>query len=74
MDGFRRFYLRRAASGYLIFSSDYVPTKGSFNVEAASETEPPVPTPEPRQHLALFGIASALYAAKRRRKSQAGIE
>ena len=58
-------------SWYLIFSSDNAPVKGSFRVEAASETDPPVPeVPEPGT-LALFGIASALYAAKRGRKRQA---
>jgi PEP-CTERM putative exosortase interaction domain len=58
-------------SWYLIFSSDNAPTKGSFEVEAASQTEPPVPTPEPGT-LALLGIASAMFAAKRGKKRQAG--
>jgi hypothetical protein len=60
-------------SWYLIFSSDNAPTKGSFKVEASSGTDPAVPgedVPEPCT-LALFGIASALYAAKRGRKRQA---
>ena len=58
-------------SWYLIFSSDNAPIKGTFRVEAASQTEPPVPeVPEPGT-LALFGVASALYAAKRGRKHQA---
>jgi hypothetical protein len=58
-------------SWYLILSSDNAPTKGSFKVETSSGTEPPVPdVPEPAT-LALFGFASALFAAKRGRKRQA---
>ncbi len=58
-------------SWYLIYSSDLAPVKGNFRVEAASQTEPPVPpVPEPCT-LALFGIASTLFAAKRGRKRQA---
>ena len=58
-------------SWYLIFGSDNAPTKGSFKVSTASETEPPIPTPEPCT-LALIGIASAMFAAKRGKKRQAG--
>jgi hypothetical protein len=60
-------------SWFLIFSSGNAPTKGSFKVEADAGTDPVVPgedVPEPCT-LALFGIASALYAAKRGRKRQA---
>ncbi|MGA2680160.1 MAG: PEP-CTERM sorting domain-containing protein [Sedimentisphaerales bacterium] len=57
-------------SWYLIFSSNYAPTRGDFAVNTASTTPPPAPTPEPAT-MALFGIASALYAAKRGRKRQA---
>ncbi|MGB7581997.1 MAG: hypothetical protein WBL85_06065 [Sedimentisphaerales bacterium] len=57
-------------SWYLVYSSNYAPTTGDFAVNAASTTPPPVPTPEPCT-MALFGIASALYAAKRGRKRQA---
>jgi hypothetical protein len=62
-------------SWYLIFSSNYAPTRGSFNVEAASESDPIVPgsenpIPEPCT-LALFSIGSALFAARRGRKRQA---
>jgi hypothetical protein len=57
-------------SWYLIYSSNYAPTKGDLAVEAVSDTQPPVPNPEPCT-MALFGIASALYAAKRGRKRQA---
>ncbi len=55
-------------SWYLIFSSNYAPTNGDFTV--SDESPAPVPTPEPCT-MALFGIASALYAAKRGRKRQA---
>lgn len=61
-------------SWYLIFSSNKEPVKGSFTVEAASdEGSVPVtaPIPEPCT-LVLFGAASALFAAKRGRKHQAG--
>ena len=59
-------------SWYLIFSSDNAPTRGSFKVEAASGSDPVVPDPVPEPcTLTLFGIASALYAAKRGRKRQA---
>ncbi|MGA2070634.1 MAG: PEP-CTERM sorting domain-containing protein [Sedimentisphaerales bacterium] len=59
-------------SWYLIFSSNNAPVKGSFKVETASETEPPTPdVPEPCT-LALFGAASALFAAKRSRKRRPG--
>ncbi len=60
-------------SWLLILSSDNAPTRGSFKVESGTESNPIVPgneTPEPCT-LALFGIASALYAAKRGRKRQA---
>lgn len=57
-------------SWYLIYSSNYAPTTGDFAVNAASTTPPPVPTPEPCT-MALFGVASALYAARRGRKRQA---
>lgn len=57
-------------SWYLIFSSDYAPTKGDFAINTASTTPPPAPTPEPAT-IALVGVASALYAAKRGRKRQA---
>jgi len=60
-------------SWYLIFSSNSEPVKGSFMVEAASdESSPPVtaPIPEPCT-MALFGITSMLFAAKRDRKRQA---
>jgi hypothetical protein len=57
-------------SWYLIFSSGNAPTKGDFKVEAASETDPPIPeVPEPCT-LVLFSVASALFAAKRGRKRQ----
>jgi hypothetical protein len=54
-------------SWYLIFSSDNAPVKGTFKVEAASDV-PVVPEP---CTLALFGAASALFAAKRSRKRRA---
>jgi len=58
-------------SWYLIYSSAYAPTTGDFAVVAADESDISVPeVPEPAT-LALFGIASALYAAKRRKKRQA---
>jgi len=52
-------------SWYLIFSSNYAPTSGNFTV--TDESSAPVPIPEPGT-MALFGIASALYAAKRDKK------
>lgn len=55
-------------SWYLIFSSNYAPTKGAFALN--DENNAPVPTPEPAT-ITLVGVASALYAAKRRRKRQA---
>ncbi len=57
-------------SWYLVYSSDYAPIRGDFAVNTASTTPPPVPTPEPAT-MALVGVASALYAAKRGRKRQA---
>jgi hypothetical protein len=56
-------------SWYLIFSSNCEPVKGTFKVEAASQSNVPV-TPEPCT-LALFGAASALLAATRSRKCRA---
>ena len=56
-------------SWYLVYSSNYAPTTGDFTVNTDSPTTPPVPTPEPCT-MALFGIASVLYAAKRGRKRQ----
>lgn len=57
-------------SWYLIFSSGSAPVKGSYKVEqAAPETEPPVPEPAT---LALFGAASAMFAANRRIKRRSG--
>ena len=59
-------------SAYLIYSSGYGPTTGSFEVKEPKESEPPTPeVPEPCT-LALFGIASAIFAAKRGKKRQAG--
>jgi hypothetical protein len=59
-----------AVSSYLIFGSVYAPKIGAYLVEAPSG-EPPTPdVPEPCT-LALFGIASTLFAAKRGRKRQA---
>ncbi len=59
-------------SAFLIFSSPYTPIAGGFKVERSTETEPPVPeVPEPAT-LALLGIASAMFAAKRGKKRQAG--
>ena len=57
-------------SWFLIFSSSFAPTRGDFTVTDTSNT-PPVPVPEPGTTMALFGGASALYAAKRGRKRQA---
>ena len=62
-------------SAYLIFSSVYAPTAGSFAVKAPEEGDAGVPNevgevPEPGI-LTLFGIASAMFAAKRRKKHQA---
>jgi hypothetical protein len=62
-------------SAYLIFGSAYAPTAGSFTVKAPEESDPGVPNgasevPEPGI-LALFGIASAMFAAKRGKKRQA---
>ncbi len=56
-------------SWYLIYSSAYAPTTGDFTVNS-EESSPPVPSPEPCT-LALFGAASALFAAKRSRKRRA---
>jgi len=59
-------------SAYLIFSSVYAPVKGSFIVKAPEESDPGTPqVPEPAT-LALLGIASAMFAAKRGKKRQAG--
>ncbi|MGA2323703.1 MAG: PEP-CTERM sorting domain-containing protein [Sedimentisphaerales bacterium] len=59
-------------SAYLIFSSVYAPTTGSFEIKAPEEGDAGVPgeVPEPGI-LALFGIASAMFAAKRGEKRQA---
>jgi hypothetical protein len=54
-------------SAFLIFSSVYGPTKGSFVIRGPEEEEPPVPEPGT---LALFGVASGLFLAKRTRKRQ----
>jgi hypothetical protein len=52
-------------SAYLIFSSVYAPVKGSFTIKAPEEGDPGKPAvPEPGT-LALLGIASAMFAAKR---------
>jgi hypothetical protein len=63
------YVLAGAHSWYLIYSSNDAPTTGDFAVNTDSPTTPPVPTPEPCT-MALFGIASVLYAAKRGRKRQ----
>jgi len=77
-------------SAYLIFSSAYAPTVGSFTVKTPAESDSGVPggtgatgatgttdttgavnqVPEPGI-LALLGIASAMFAAKRGKKRQA---
>jgi hypothetical protein len=62
-----------ATSAYLIFGSPYAPKVGSYKVEAPSGDfpNPGSETPEPGT-LALLGIASAMFAAKRGKKCQAG--
>jgi len=57
-------------SAILILGSPYAPKAGGFKVNA-NKGEPPIPTPEPAT-LALLGIASAMFAAKRGKKRQAG--
>lgn len=59
-----------ATSAYLIFGSIYAPKVGGFKVEAPSGDEPVPEVPEPGT-VALLGIASAMFAAKRGKKRQA---
>jgi len=55
-------------SAYLIFSSPFAPTKGSFRVEAPPDV-PSTPSPEPGT-IALLGVASGWFIANRRKKRQ----
>jgi len=59
-----------AKSAFLIFSSVYGPTKGSFVIRGPDEEEPPGPeAPEPGT-LALLGTAAGMFFAKRTKKRQ----
>jgi hypothetical protein len=61
-----------AISAYLVFGSQYAPKVGDYKVEVPSGDVPnPGEVPEPCT-LALIGIASAMFAAKRGKKRQAG--
>lgn len=53
-------------SWFLIFSSEFAPVAGSYEIKAP-EGEPPIPSPEPST-LALLGLGSAMLF-RRRRKS-----
>ena len=58
-------------SAFLIFASPYAPIAGGFKVERSTDTEPPVPeVPEPGT-IALLGVASSLFIARRTKKRQA---
>jgi hypothetical protein len=57
-------------SAILILGSPNAPKAGGFEVNA-DKGEPSIPTPEPAT-LALLGIASAMFVAKRGKKRQAG--
>jgi hypothetical protein len=54
-------------SAFLIFSSVYGPTRGSFVVKGPEEEPPPIPEPA---SIALFGTAAGLFLARRTRKHQ----
>jgi hypothetical protein len=59
------------SSWFLIFSSAYAPTAGTFAVKAPEESDIPVPpeVPEPGT-IALLGVASSLFIARRTKKRQ----
>lgn len=61
-------------SWFLVFSSDSAPVKGTFDIKKLSdESDQPVPpgeeVPEPGT-VALLGVASGLFAARRRKRRQ----
>ncbi len=61
-------------SSYLIFSSPYAPTRGSFKIDAPEESDPIVPDdseiPEPAT-IALIGVGSGWFIATRNKKRRA---
>jgi len=54
-------------SAFLIFSSIYGPTRGSFEVKENQGEDPGVPVPEPGTFI-LLGVASSIYFTRRTKK------